>query len=351
MKDKYYQLAVDNLRGLLATARKSDETFQDIAGQRDVVLARYQPIFNPTAISRLTEAQFKSFLLFENNHHWSGLNRKGHRACADMKALRQSLALLLDEKKPLTDRMNHVADEVPGMGKALITAILLVAYPDKYGVWNNTSETSLNQLQVWPEFDRGLTFGKRYELMNAILLRLANDLGIDLWTLDALHWRVISHDGNDGKAGEPVPPTGDVQTFGLERHLHDFLRDNWGRTSLGKEWALYAEQGDDEAGYEYVTDIGKIDLLAKHRTKPRWLVVELKRAQTSDETAGQVLRYMGWVRRKMAQKGATVEGLIIAHDADDKLRYAISELADVKLMLYDVSFSLQNDSKALSNRE
>jgi hypothetical protein len=133
----------------------------------------------------------------------------------------------------------------------------------------------------------------------------------------------------------------EVQRFGLERHLHEFLRDNWNATELACEWIVHKEEGHPQAGYEYPTDIGRIDLLAKHKREPRWLVIELKRGQTGDDTVGQVLRYMGWVRKHLAKEAEQVEGLIIAHEADDGLRYAINEVKNVKLMLYDISFSLK----------
>lgn len=134
------------------------------------------------------------------------------------------------------------------------------------------------------------------------------------------------------------------QRFGLERRHHDFLRDNWNKTELGKEWELYSEQGEPEAGYDYPTDIGRIDLLTKHRREPRRLMVELKRAQSSNDTVGQVLRYMGWVRKHLAASGDDVEGLILAHEADESLRYAISEVPKIKFLIYEVSFRLRVDS-------
>jgi hypothetical protein len=239
-----------------------------------------------------------------------------------------------------------VADEVPGMGKALTTAILLVAFPGKYGVWNSTSETSLRMLHVWPDAKRGAGLGERYRLMNEVQLELARRLEVDLWTLDALHWRVVQN-GPEGVSTATVPLDDGGETpqrFALERHLHEFLWDNWGRMPLGKEWVLYAEPGDKDAGYEYATDIGRIDILAKHKTGKRWLVVELKRGQGSDDTVGQILRYIAWVRLHLADKGDQVEGLIVCHDVDASLRFAVSEIPHVSVMAYEVSFTLRPDA-------
>jgi len=51
--------------------------------------------------------------------------------------------------------------------------------------------------------------------------------------------------------------------------------------------------------YHYRTDIGKIDLLAHHKKGKAWLVVEIKRNQSSDDTVGQAPRYMGYVREHL----------------------------------------------------
>ncbi len=104
---------------------------------------------------------------------------------------------------------------------------------------------------------------------------------------------------------------------------------------------MYQEDGDPEAGYEYPTGIGRIDLLAKHRNEPRWLVVELKRNQSSDKTVGQVLRYMGWVKKHLAADEETVEGLVISHSGDEQLDYALAPVPAVKAKRYRVQFYLE----------
>lgn len=313
------------------------------------VLARFQPIFAQDALPTLQEDDVRDFLILDNNKHWSGLQRLGPRLCADMPALRSGLAVLLDESRPLADRYDFAIGHINGMGRAVATAILLVAHPDKHGVWNTTSEAGLKRLELWPRFERGEREGSRYATINALLLELCAELQIDLWTLDAL-WYYLLLDEPIVKPPPSVPVvigpdnSGDdlgVQAFGLERHLHEFLRDNWTRTELGKTWQLYSEPGNENAGYEYPCNVGRIDLLARHRSEPKWLVVELKRGQTSDQTAGQVLRYIGWVKHHLAEPHEEVHGLIVAHSVDPSLTYAVSAIPNVELMLYQVHFSLQ----------
>ena len=138
------------------------------------------------------------------------------------------------------------------------------------------------------------------------------------------------------------------QRFGLERHLHQFLRDDWGHLELGKEWALYSEPGDDEAGYEYPCDVGRIDILAKHRREGRWLVIDLKREQSTDQTIGQLLRYIGWVRRHLASDDELVQGMIICRETDTALQYALHAVQNVEVCLYEVESSLADKFRSCS---
>lgn len=336
--------AVGKLRSIMATMDQREDVKPEIEA-REEVLARFSPVFSPEHVPALEEAEVKDFLRFENNRHWSGLHRQGNRVCADMPKLREVLGLLVDETQPLAPRLDNAVDSIHGMGKAIVTAILLVAYPEKYGVWNNTSEAALRALDVWPDFERGMSFGHKYQRVNALLEGIASELGTDFWTLDALLWGVLMDD-DELLLPDASKSVGRPQRFGLERHLQEFLRDNWDQTELGKEWILYSEQGDPEAGYEYPCNVGRIDLLARHRTRKDWLVIELKRDQTGDATLGQVLRYMGWVGTEMAQPGEAVKGLIIAQDVDSRLTYALKAVRNVTLQTYEVEFHLHQVKRA-----
>ncbi len=78
-----------------------------------------------------------------------------------------------------------------------------------------------------------------------------------------------------------------------------------------------------------------------HRSEPRFLVIELKRNQTSDQTVGQALRYLGWVQKHLAIDGQSTEALIIAGRAEKDTEYALSTLSNVSMMTYEVEFRLK----------
>lgn len=334
------------LRGLKATALNNDEV-RAVHGARDEVIARYSPSFQPNVVAKLSEETMRSFLYFENNKHWTGLNRQVNRICSDMEATRRVLADLVDETTPVAMRMDRVS-AFKGMGKGIITAILHVTYPDRYGVWNNTSEAALIEFGLMPELPRGTSFGARYAAINEVLTTIAAKLDVDLWTLDALWWGIGWEDEPSDTGFDIIaddPPRNGAPTvkrsFALERHLHDYLLDNWSNLSLATEWDIYARPGEPEAGYEFSTPIGRIDLLARHRTEPRWLVIELKRQASSDEVVGQVLRYMGWIKAQLAEPGEKVDGLIVAHEGEERLHYAVSAVPNLSFMTYEVQFRLR----------
>jgi hypothetical protein len=334
-----YAKALSDLRVVLTQFKPGQKTYDELVARREQVFARYQPIFSSDHVPKLAKEEFTSFLYFENNRHWSGLYRTGLGAASDMNRLRQALGVLLDEVRALRERFPEALSMVTGLGKAIATGILTVAYPDKYGVWNNTSEAALRQVGLWPTLEKGAGSGGRYVKINGLLTRLGKDLGIDLWTLDALWWFLLEPERL------PQPPSGEVvqagEQFALERQLEDFLLENWDRTPLAKEWSIYSTPDDPEAGNQFPTDVGRIDILAVHKKRPAFLVVELKRNQSTDQTVGQALRYIGWVKKHLAKSGQSVEALIIAHGADKDAHYALSTLPNVRMMTYEVEFRLK----------
>jgi hypothetical protein len=338
---KYSKGLVD-LRSFLAQFKPGQKVYDETVASRQEVFAKYQPIFSQAHIPSLTKEEFASFLYIENNRHWTGLYRHGLGAADNIQKLRASLAVLLDENKPIRERFPESLDMVSGFGKALATAILTVSYPERYGVWNNTSETGLRQVGLWPSFEKGEGVGGRYEKINGLLLRIASDIGIDLWTLDALWWFVLE----PGRLAEA--PSGTItqadqrgDSFALERQLEEFLLENWEQTPLAKDWSIFESPDDPEAGNQFPTDVGPIDILAVDKTQRRFLVIELKRNQSTHETVGQALKYVGWVKKHLAKDGQDVEALIIAHKAEKDIQYALSTVTNVRMMTYELEFRLK----------
>ena len=135
------------------------------------------------------------------------------------------------------------------------------------------------------------------------------------------------------------PDVEDPAAFALEKHLEDFLVQNWAQTVLGKEYDIFSEDGE-LVGQQYPTDTGPMDILAIKKDKSELLVVELKKGRASDVVVGQVLRYMGFVMQDLAEAGQTVRGVIIALDDDKRIRRALAVTPTVDFYRYQVSFKL-----------
>jgi restriction system protein len=131
----------------------------------------------------------------------------------------------------------------------------------------------------------------------------------------------------------------DPAAFALEKHLEDFLVQNWAQTDLGKEYDIFQEDGE-MVGQQYQTDTGPIDVLAIRKDKKELLVLELKKGRATDVVVGQALRYMGYVLQELAEEGQTVKGVIIALEDDQRLRRALAAVPNITFYRYQISFKL-----------
>jgi len=194
--------------------------YDNIVKNKDPVLQRYGKVFSRSDISNLSWEDFGDFLNFENNHHWRGIDRHYGLLERNFKKVKKSLEKFLDENYSIESRIDEMFN-VEGIKQATATPILMVAYPDRYGVWNSISETSLRELGLWSDQSvRGLSDGKIYKLFNEILLKLSKAMEVDLWTLDAIFWyyekdakRTIlqSGTGQNMASPGPIPGSGDHQ--------------------------------------------------------------------------------------------------------------------------------------------
>jgi hypothetical protein len=127
--------------------------------------------------------------------------------------------------------------------------------------------------------------------------------------------------------------------FALESHLRDFIVRNLSTLPIAnKRLKLFLDQSNRN-GVEYPTDVGPIDILAEDESG-NFIVVELKLSRGPDKAMGQLLRYMGWVKKTLAGQHE-VYGVIVAKDMDQKLRFAALLVPNVSLLEYEVDFRLR----------
>ncbi len=164
----------------------------DVMGMRlqELEVTEYwSVIFSARGVATLTKQDMTGFLRYEQNKRWKELSKES--VTGNMDALRAALTVLINEDLPVAERLNQLEPArgvlaVPHLGKAKLSAILLVTHPKQYGVWNDYSERSLRGMGLFPDFTPGMHLGEQYVAVNAVLLGLATQYNVGLWWLDII---------------------------------------------------------------------------------------------------------------------------------------------------------------------
>jgi len=136
-------------------------------------------------------------------------------------------------------------------------------------------------------------------------------------------------DGDDGATG---------MSLSLERDLEQSLLTKLDLLEPG----LRLYDGTPSGGRQIDTGVvGRMDLLAVDQ-EGRLVVIELKGGRVDDRVCGQILRYMGWVAKNLAN-GERVRGIIVANEFTERVRFAAEAMPDVDLVRYEVQFSFSKD--------
>lgn len=128
--------------------------------------------------------------------------------------------------------------------------------------------------------------------------------------------------------------------FALESHLEEFLHTNWLSINWGRPLRLY--ETPESNGRQFPAGTWSIDFLAVDQETDNFVVIELKRGQTSDSTVGQVLRYIEWVRENIATADQKVNGVIVCRRMDEALRLAVRGQPNIHVLEYSVDFKLKS---------
>jgi hypothetical protein len=177
----------------IARFRDSTPSVMALKLQELEVTQYWGVIFSPKGIATLTKQDITGFLSYRQNKRWREISKED--VTADMERLRAALACLIDETRPIAERLDALEPgrgelAVPHLGKAKLSPILLVKYPKQYGVWNDYSERALRGMGLMPEFEDGWHLGRQYEAVNEVLVRLAGEYRVSLWWLDIILERV-----------------------------------------------------------------------------------------------------------------------------------------------------------------
>lgn len=128
----------------------------------------------------------------------------------------------------------------------------------------------------------------------------------------------------------------EAKEFAYERDLRNFLSKNL--HVVEPNLRLYRDE-DGITGVEFPVGGRSIDILAVDE-KGAFVVIELKVSRGYDRAVGQLLRYIGWIDKNLAD-GKDVRGIIIASSITEDLTLACSRIQGVKLFEYKLAVTLQ----------
>jgi len=239
--------------------------------------------------------------------------------------------------EPLADRVNQFL-ELKRVGVLTVSHFLCIFNPTEYPEigWQTFGILELDSVQLdsayrqamreynitSPQNCRGNTI--EYIRDTIIFREIKNLLNIEHYNnINDMLWLVTQSEAE----GEEKSATTSVS---LERDLRDFLADNPQRL----------ENGLSVVGKEYeISGAGRADLVCKDK-KGNYVVIETKKDRESDKVVGQILRYVGGLKKD----GKRARGIIIVHEPDDKLEFAIEAVKDfIKLKYYKVRFEIMDD--------
>jgi len=144
---------------------------------------------------------------------------------------------------------------------------------------------------------------------------------------------IASESEEDEGSTEALPGS---SQFALEKDLQRYLADNLGCIEAG----LTLFEDEDIKGLEYPAGGGRrIDILAIDKAGG-FVVLELKVEKGYDRVVGQLLRYMNWVRKELAEPGQRVRGIIVCRTMSEDLRLACESIKDVELFEYKLSVTV-----------
>lgn len=124
--------------------------------------------------------------------------------------------------------------------------------------------------------------------------------------------------------------------FAYEKDLKNYLAKNIGKIERG----LRIYEDDGITGIEFPVGGRWIDILAVSAAG-EFVVIELKVSKGYDRVVGQLMRYMAWIRKNLAEPNQPVRGIIVAREISEDLLLACSLLQGVQLFEYEMSVALK----------
>ena len=124
--------------------------------------------------------------------------------------------------------------------------------------------------------------------------------------------------------------------FTYEKDLRNFLVKNLDLIEPG----LHLYENEGITGIEYPVGNRFVDILSVDKDNSL-IVIELKVSKGYERVIGQILRYLAWIEKNLAEENQKVRGIIIARKITEDLILACSKIPDVELMEYELAVSIK----------
>lgn len=262
------------------------------------------------------------------------------------------LLYLLNESIPIEERFFNVVCSsgnkyIDGVGKALASGFLIDYDLHKYCIWNNKTEMGFNVLGWKKPYQSGDNEGIKYVNVLEQLKKLRDNIGSGLnYNYDDidnfLHWIAAEDEGENAVKnllGEgALTEAGMVLEAPEERFIQQLIDRNFNKIFESLNLQLY-DRDPDQTGAQFNTPIGRMEFLAVDKNTEDFVVLELKIGKVYDGTIGQILRYMGYVKKELAGD-KNVRGIILGEDMDDKAKYALSLVPTIEFKTYKLNIQV-----------
>lgn len=130
--------------------------------------------------------------------------------------------------------------------------------------------------------------------------------------------------------------------LGLEKALEDFLESHLEHIEKGLK--LYHFKNGDSGRQHKTDDAGRPDLICSDKDG-KFVIIELKKEKGSDETVGQITRYMGWAKENLSNN-QPVRGIIIVRKVNKGLEYSASAVPNVQIKYYKINLNFVSKQEA-----
>lgn len=257
------------------------------------------------------------------------------------------------ELTPSIKRVIEQSKKIKGLagGRMVISKILSVYYPETFIQTFSDQDHFLKEIMSSYTVDyRGMEL---YLRNNYLLLQIKDEL-----FSDPTFVRYVENEdylNNDFfydflyfcfPKDTISPKVTEIEEESIEKHWEVF--EDYYQKIINKNFSMlfpelrYAdeEMQNGKNGKYDTGEVGEMDFLCLDNNN-NYVVLELKKRGT-DQTVGQICRYMGWVLENLAEENQKVLGLIVLEDKDVKLEYALKIVPSIKLKKIEINLKIKD---------